>query len=582
MNLTFSYPRWQINPTDIWQYIYPAGYLLMLACAWLWREKIGRAAAVTILFFAGMLLPMLGFFSLFTFLYSFVADHYQYAASIGPIALAAAGGTYVFRRLGSSGKFIMLSAAGALLLTLGVLTWRQSRIYTNAETLWEDTLNKNPDSWLAHGQIGKIRLKQGRLDEALMHMNRRQALASYTIAINPNIIATGYCELAIISEAQGKLDDAVNYYQKALYGFSEPANAIIYYNLGKVFAKEGKVELATENFHQAIDIDPNSYEAYFEWGNAMLDWSEGIQGEAREKLLSESCEKYKKAIDIKPDYYQAYYNWGNTLVEWSKGKEGELREKLLGEACEKYKKTVDIEPKFYEGYQNWGATLLELAKRKNGQERDKLLNEACEKYKKVIDIKADFYGVYNNWAVALFELARGKEGREREMLYNEACEKYKKVIDLKPDFYGAYNNWGTVLIEWAKEKESDVNENLFNNACEKFIKAIDSRPDRVKAYQNWGIALQGLAYQKKGKQQENLLKEGISALMKAEELKPGTAAYNLGCSWGLLGDEDKCRKWLKIGEKERTLPKRQAALEDPALKQVRDKEWFKNIRWNDE
>jgi hypothetical protein len=71
-------------------------------------------------------------------------------------------------------------------------------------------------------------------------------------------------------------------------------------------------------------------------------------------------------------------------------------------------------------------------------------------------------------------------------------------------------------------------------------------------------------------------------LMKAEKLKRGSAAYNLACIWCILKDENQCRIWLKVGEEEKTLPERQAAIADPDLKAIRDKEWFGRIRWDGE
>jgi hypothetical protein len=39
--------------------------------------------------------PVLGFFNVYYFRFSFVADHFQYLASMGPLALAAAGMTRI-------------------------------------------------------------------------------------------------------------------------------------------------------------------------------------------------------------------------------------------------------------------------------------------------------------------------------------------------------------------------------------------------------------------------------------------------------------------------------------------------------
>ena len=111
---------------------------------------------------------------LYTFRYTFVADHYQYVASIGLIALAAAGITIALK----TRPFLKLAFCGALLLTLGLLTWQQAEIYRNPETLWRDTLAKNPDCWMAHNNLGLLLNNQGRIEEAMEHYHK-------AIQINP-------------------------------------------------------------------------------------------------------------------------------------------------------------------------------------------------------------------------------------------------------------------------------------------------------------------------------------------------------------------------------------------------------------
>ena len=88
---------------------------------------------------------------LYTFLYSFVADHYQYLACIGPIALAVAGATL---GLGPDcgGEAVCFSprSPAALVITLGALTWQAMPDVRRAiETLWETTLQ--PESRFLDG-----------------------------------------------------------------------------------------------------------------------------------------------------------------------------------------------------------------------------------------------------------------------------------------------------------------------------------------------------------------------------------------------------------------------------------------------
>ena len=125
--------------------------------AWRWRR----------LFFAVTLSPVLGFIMLYTFVYSFVADHYQYLACFGLLALAAAGIEWCSGRLSRQIPVMRPLFCGVLLAALGVLSWRQCRMYSDGETLWRATLARNPRCWLAYDNLGVTLLEKGHLDQAL-------------------------------------------------------------------------------------------------------------------------------------------------------------------------------------------------------------------------------------------------------------------------------------------------------------------------------------------------------------------------------------------------------------------------------
>ena len=222
MNLTFSYPRWAIEPANPLAY----GWLVMGigsgAAIYFTRRFARRSVEVATLFYVATLSPLLGFVMLYTFRYTFVADHYQYAASIGLIALAAAGISIAFK----TRPFFKLAVCGALLLTLGLLTWRQAGMYTDRETLWHDTLVKNPDSWLAHNDLGIALAGKGQFDEAIENYYK-------AIQINPNY-AEALSNLGVALAATGRLDEAIENYRQAIQinpNYSEALN-----NLGVALA----------------------------------------------------------------------------------------------------------------------------------------------------------------------------------------------------------------------------------------------------------------------------------------------------------------------------------------------------------
>ncbi len=167
--LAFVYPRWELLPGSVASW-WPAATVLAVAAAAALAWRAGRRGpALALAFFAGTLLPALGFFDVYPMRYSFVADHFQYLASLGVIALVVgAMATHAPRRLG-------LAAGAAALVVLAGLTWRQAAVYADAETLWRATLRHNPSAWMAHTNLAKLLTERGEHEEALEHLRRALA-----------------------------------------------------------------------------------------------------------------------------------------------------------------------------------------------------------------------------------------------------------------------------------------------------------------------------------------------------------------------------------------------------------------------
>ena len=96
-NLIFIYPRWQVSSAEVWQYLFPIGIVAVLALLWRWRRQF-RGPLAGFLFFVGSLVPALGFVNVYPFVYSYVADHFQYLASLGIISSVAGGWGWLLAR----------------------------------------------------------------------------------------------------------------------------------------------------------------------------------------------------------------------------------------------------------------------------------------------------------------------------------------------------------------------------------------------------------------------------------------------------------------------------------------------------
>jgi len=130
--LTFIYPRWHVSPSVWWQYIFPLSALTLLVILWKLRNR-WRGPLAAFLLFTGLLFPALGFINVYPFLFSYVADHFQYIASIAVITLVSAAIVFLIDKFSERLLPVARHAIPiALLVALGILTWRQARMYRDA------------------------------------------------------------------------------------------------------------------------------------------------------------------------------------------------------------------------------------------------------------------------------------------------------------------------------------------------------------------------------------------------------------------------------------------------------------------
>jgi tetratricopeptide (TPR) repeat protein len=246
--LVFIYPRWEISAAAPWQYAWPAGVVLAVLVLWLARRRIGSGPLVAVLFFIGTLLPCLGFVDVYPMRFSYVADHFQYHASIGLLALAAAAGAML---LDGGRARLRLPVAVLVLSVLGTLTWRQGYVYESARTLWEDTIAKNPDAFLAHHNLGYLYALDGdfaRARELIRHsfeLNPR-----YEVALN----SMGVITLQARPVTRAHLAEAARYFQRAVE--IRPVYFKARFDLAKTLYLLRRVDAAFEQARWAHEISP--------------------------------------------------------------------------------------------------------------------------------------------------------------------------------------------------------------------------------------------------------------------------------------------------------------------------------------
>ncbi len=347
-NLCFVYPHWQPNPGSGWQWLYPVTAIGAPFTLWLARGRIGRGPVTALFFYVGTLFPLLGFINGYAMRYSFVWDHWVYLSALAIIALVAALVVRVAESLRTPA--VVYGFAAIVLPVLALLTWRQAGTYTDMETFWRKTLARNPDCWMAHGNLGVCFYNAGRNVEAAEHF--RQA-----IQINPNYFEA-INNLGLILAGQGRFDEAIENYRRAIR--INPDYYIALNNLGLALAAQGRFDEAIKNYRAALRIRPDYYEALNSLGIALT-----ARGRPDEAIAD-----FQQAVWIEPHRADFHLNWGVALDQLDRTRE----------AVAQYREALKLNPDLIAALNNlaWILAANPDDELRDGAESVRLGERACE------------------------------------------------------------------------------------------------------------------------------------------------------------------------------------------------------------
>jgi len=400
-NLTFFYPHWKVDPAVWWQWLFPAG-VLAVGMGLVFAARRYRGPLASFLIFCGTLFPVLGFLNVYPFRYSYVADHFQYLASLGIIVPVASVLVRGIERISS--RRAATIACFTLILILGVLTWRQSRMYRDIETLYRASLVRNPGSWLAHYNLGVL--------FAEMPARLPDAIAEYQAAlqIRPDFAEAHVSLGNSLSQIPGRLPDAIAEYQAALQ--IKPDYAEAHNDLGIALSfTPGRLQDAIAEYQAALRIRPDYAEAHVNLGNALSQ----IPGRQPEAIA-----EYQAALQINPDYAEAHYNLGNLLAR-TPGR--------LQDAIAEYQAALRINLEYAKAHYNLGIVFEGIPGR---------LPDAIAEYQAALRIKPDYAEAHNELGTVLAEIP----GR-----LPDAMAEYQAALRIRPDYAEAHYNLGNALSQ---------------------------------------------------------------------------------------------------------------------------------------
>ena len=394
-DLMFIYPRWNVGAAGGGWW---GGVLGVVAVTWLLWALRGRARGplAAWLFFTGSLFPALGFFNVYPFLFSYVADHFQYIAMLGPVTAAAAGLAAVrdhpaaWLRWGSRG----LAAIGITALALHA--GRESASYRNAATLYRATLLRNPACWMAHNNLAVI-LAASPATQAEAMDHYREALR-----LDPDY-AEAHNNLAVeLSKTPGHENEVIAHCLRALSIHSDYAEA--HCNLANVLATmPGHESEVLANYREALRLAPNDARVHYGFANALVK----MPGHREEGIA-----EYEAAIRLSPVYVEAHSNLADELA------------RLPGrqpEALTHYREALRIDPTRAESHYNLS---VELAKERGHE------TEAIAELTAALRLRPNYPKAHNNLGV-LYAV----QGR-----FDDARKEWEKTLALDAGNEDAHRN----------------------------------------------------------------------------------------------------------------------------------------------
>jgi tetratricopeptide (TPR) repeat protein len=369
-DLAFIYPRWTVDERSGWQYLYPAAALIAVAALYAVRGR-SRGPLAAALLYAGTLFPALGFINVYPFVFSYVADHFQYLAAAGMISAAAAGLALAADRGPPGARVAWRAAAACMLALLAVLTWHQSGKYRDLETFYASILERNPASWLAHDNLGVVLAQRGQPKEATAHYLEAMRL-------NPDY-PEAYNNYGNVLAQAGRWTEAGEAYAGALR--VRPSFAAAEKNWGKAMSDAGRVGEAELHFRNALRLQANYADAHYGLANAL----------ANSGRLPEAVAEYREALRLQPESPEARANLGLALAEQG----------LWADALEQIAEAVRLRPGYAEAHAYYGFALAGAGR----------LTEAVAEYREALRVNPENADVHYQVGVALKSLGRLEEAK---------------------------------------------------------------------------------------------------------------------------------------------------------------------------
>ena len=282
------YPRWQVDPPHIWQFIsWPCLAALAAAC-WFNRRTWGRQILFAGGFFLIMILPVLGFITISYMRISWVADHFVYLPMISIVALLAAAITTAAKQLTGNARHAATAATATIVLLLAIASFRDAAAWVDEGTLWQQNVRSNPDAWMAYVRLGSWKRRHGNPQGALLDFQA-------AIRLRPDY-GENHNDMANALRDMGRVEEALAAYRESIA--RSPLIIESRTNLAEYLAEQGRFAEAAIQYRELVAMVPDHAEFNNKLGVCL--YSSGQREEAV------TC--FERALELHPGWSDAEQN----------------------------------------------------------------------------------------------------------------------------------------------------------------------------------------------------------------------------------------------------------------------------------
>ena len=303
-----------------------------------------------------------------------------------------------------------------------------------AETLYRDVLNMQPDNPDALHFLGVLESQRGRREAGL-------SLIDHAVKVNPRNAAAFYNRAGILRD-MARLDEALDSYDRALA--LKPDHHAALNNRGAVLHDLKRYADAVANFDRAIAMKPDHIDAHANRGTTLVEL----------QRFEEALQSFDRAFAIGPAGAAAHFGRGNALAGLKRPEDAlgaydaalalmpydarilNNRGTVLArmsrheDAVDSFKRAITADPNDAEACKNLGDALIHL----------KRPGEALASYDQALGARAGYAEALYGRAHALSELKRD----------DEAIAAYRQLLNVRPD-----HPYGQGMLLHAKQTACD-------------------------------------------------------------------------------------------------------------------------------